>query len=761
MLLVGSRLGPYEIVSPLGSGGMGEVYRARDLRLDRDVAVKVLPEHLSKDSAALARFEREAKAVAALSHPNILSIHDFGVHQGICYAAMELLEGESLRVRISRSPFAWKKAIEIGIAIAEGLAAAHSKGVIHRDLKPENIFLTSDGYVKILDFGLMRWKPLLSTGDVSMAPTVMQTEPGIVLGTVDYMSPEQVRGEEVAESSDIFSLGCVLYEIVTGKRVFSKGTPAETIAAILKDEPEEIECGKNTPAELERIILHCLEKNSQARFHSSRDLAFALRGIEREQWQPSTKKEATFQKMIQAEQPSIAVLPFVDMSLEKDQEYFCDGITEELISALTNLEGLRVSSRTSAFQFRGKEQDIRKIGQHLNVSTVLEGSVRKAGNRIRIIAQLVKVEDGYHLWSEKFDREMADIFAIQDEIALAIVNKLKIKFKAETEDTEAVHLPLIKRYTENLEAYNLYLKGRYYWNERIHKAMEFFRLATEKDERYALAYTGIADSYSIFGLYGYIPPAEAFPKARSAAHKALEIDDTLPEAHLSMATVRWWFDWDFKAAERDFKRAIGMNPNFALAQVWYGNFLATLGRFEESLYHTRFGQQIDPLSPGTNIIAGNSLLLMGHYDLAIEEYRRVLEIEPNKPLALWYLGVTYGAKSLYEDALAALLKASDLSRRSNFSLALLGYLYGVSGKNQEAEQIMHELLERSKEQYVAPIYCAFVMIGLAEKDDVFEWLEKAFQDRNTLLTWIKFNPLMKSISSDSRFVKLLQRIGLA
>src|SRR5262245_13360635 len=477
MLSSGTRLGPYEILNSLGAGGMGEVYRARDTRLDRDVAIKLLSESLANNDVALKRFIREAKAIAAPSHPNILSIHEFDTQRGYMFIVTELLEGGSLRKLIASSVLTWERTLEIVFAVLEGLSEAHSKSIIHRDLKPENIFITTSGRVKILDFGLAQTRPVLSENELTRAPTQsFETQGPSILGTLPYMSPEQVRGQSVDTRSDIFSLGCVIYEMLTGRGLFFRQSTADTLAAILKDNPPAITPESGIPPRFVQIMLRCLEKDPAKRFQSCKDLISALQGIMKPGiFDPSSESDAP-QK---AASDSIAVLPFVDMSPQKDQEYFCDGLAEELINALSKIKGLNITSRTSAFQFKGKVEDIRIIGERLNVSTLLEGSVRKAGTKLRITAQLINVADGYHLWSEKYDREMEDIFAIQDDIARTIVSVLEVKLARQIKE------PIIKRSTDDVEAYNFYLQGRYYWNKRyqvgLQKGLEFFQKAILKD----------------------------------------------------------------------------------------------------------------------------------------------------------------------------------------------------------------------------------------------------------------------------------------
>ncbi|MBI3697620.1 MAG: protein kinase [Acidobacteria bacterium] len=558
-LPAGMRLGPYEILAPIGAGGMGEVYRARDSRLGREVAIKVLPEHLAQDPQALARFEREAKAVAALSHHNILAIHDVGREQGVSYAVTELLEGDTLRSGLDRGPLPWRKAVEIGVAVAEGLSAAHAKGIIHRDLKPGNIFLTSDGRVKVLDFGLARFNPPSAAQSEPVAQTA--TEAGTVMGTPGYMSPEQVRGVPVGPGSDIFSLGCVLYEMVSGRRAFSGKTPVETLSAVLKDHPAELaSSGKQIPLELDRLISHCLEKNPEERFQSARDLAFDMKSILGGSGVASPPAPG---KALD----SIAVLPFANASREPDAEYLSDGITESIINSLAQIAQLRVMPRSTVFRYKGQEVDPQAVGRELNARMVLTGRVILRGETLVVGMELVDVAQGSQLWGERYNRKLADIFAVEEEIARKISESLRMRLSGEEKKR------LAKRFTENTEAYQLYLKGRHYWVKRtpdsMKKGIEYFQQAIEKDPGYALAYAGVADCYSILSTYGAVSPREGWAKAKAAAAAAVALDPELAEGHTSLAFIRGFADWDWVAAEEECRRAIELNPAYWVAPYWY------------------------------------------------------------------------------------------------------------------------------------------------------------------------------------------------
>jgi serine/threonine protein kinase/Flp pilus assembly protein TadD len=641
-----TRLGPYEVQASLGAGGMGEVYRARDTRLERDVAVKVLPEQLAQDKQALHRFEREAKAVAALSHPNIVTIYDVGSDRGLTYAVMELLTGRTLRDRMRQGAFDWPEAVQIATAIADGLAAAHAKGVIHRDVKPQNIFLTDDGGVKVLDFGLARLESRESPSSPD-GPS-LDTRPGVVLGTVAFMSPEQVRGQTADARCDIFSLGSVLYEMVLGRHPFFGPTPADTMAAILNEHPAALsQSGRQRPAELDRLILRCLEKDATRRYASARDVAQALRAIGRGVSSDSQLETSAYgdtpQPAAAADRtPSVAVLPFRNLSSDPENEYFSDGLAEELINALAKVEGLHVTSRTSAFAFKGRNEDVRRIGEQLNVRTVLEGSVRKSGNRLRISAQLVNVADGYQLWAETYNRELDDIFAIQDEIALSIAKALRV-ILSEKEQRALEKVP-----TANVKAFEYYLRGRQFVHQFRRKGFEFaqqmFARAIAIDPKYALAHAGIADCHSLLYTY-WDPTPEHLKQADEASRKALELDPNLAEAHVARG-LAVSLTKQFAEAEREYETAIRLDPSLYAAHYFYGRACQSQGKLAEA---ARLFEQACQLCPDEYQSATHLGSVYAGLDCAadarsadergLKTVERHLELHPDDARAL-YLGAT-------------------------------------------------------------------------------------------------------------------------
>ena len=782
-LNAGSRLGPYVIEAPLGAGGMGEVYRARDSRLGREVAIKVLPAQLGQDLEALVRFEREAKAVAALSHSNILAIHDIGREQGVQFAVMELLVGETLRSRLAGSALPWRKAVEIGAAVAEGLAAAHAKGITHRDLKPENIFLTSDGQVKILDFGLARVRPQFSAQELSSAPTMsMSTEPGTVMGTVGYMSPEQVRGAEVGAPSDLFSVGCVLYEMVAGRRAFGRRSASDTQAAILRDEPPKVpDSASAIPPELERMITHCLEKNADERFQSARDLAFDLKAMLSrpgvpERPLPSLRRALLLATLtltlavaalvyvqlsrgrteVSTRIQSLAVLPLENLSSDPEQDYFADGMTEALITDLSKISALRVISRTSAMRYRGVKKSLREIARELDVDAVVEGSVLRVGDRVRITAQLIEAASDKHLWAESYERDSRDVLALQSEVAQAVAREIKITLTPE----ERSRLGRVSQV--NPEAHEAYLKGRFYWNQRTEKGLkqsiEYFQRAIETDPAYAAAYSGLADAYGILGNNQFVTAHDSFPKARAAAVKALQLDDSLAEAHASLALIMQNYDWDWVGAEREFQRAFGLNPNYASAHQWYAFYLVGMGRYADAVAEIKKARHLDPLSPRINSNVGLILYYARDYDQALRELHNALELDPIG--GRWFLGWVYGQKRMYEEGIAVSLERSQLLEGRGTSLPDLAHAYAVAGKTVEAKQTLKRIKEQSKRTYIPPDAIALVHVALNEKDKAFALLEEAYAQHNVLFYWLKADPRFDPLRSDPRFQELLRRLGL-
>ena len=760
--LIGRTLGHYRVVEKLGEGGMGIVYRAHDERLDRDVAIKVLPEEVAQDTDRLARFEREAKAFAALSHPNILEIFDFDTEDDVIFAVTELLEGETLRERLEAGALGWRQAIEMGASIAEGLAAAHQAGIVHRDLKPSNLFITADGRVKVLDFGLARYEKIESEKSATHAPTVTRhTDPGTVLGTVGYMSPEQVRGAPADHRSDIFSLGSVIYEMVSGCRAFVHDTAVETMNAILKEEPADISAlGTVLPPDLERTIRRCLEKSPAERFQSARDLAFTLRSPSSDAPRPTASGAAITPD---EPRPSIAVLPFANMSADPEQEYFCDGMAEEIINALTRIDDLSVVARTSAFSFRGKDIDIREIGRRLNANKVLEGSVRKSGERLRIHAQLINVEDGYHIWSERYDRDLEDIFEVQDEISLAIVDNLKISLSS-TERAAVTRPP-----TEDREAYSLYLKGRLFFNsmaeEGLNTAVDCFNAAIRKDPSFSLAYAGLADSYNFLCMgAGINPPKDSPKRALEAALKAVELEPDRAETHISLGNAATFIAWDRVTARKSFEKALELNPNSCDVAKWYAGYLIFLEHeYEEARGLLHRARGLDPLDIWVYSILGWLHLSTGEFETLVKEIEKALDIDPTWAYGPHALGEAYLALRRYDDAIASYEEAIRRMGRSITNIGELGMAHALAGNTQQALELMSEVEDAVPHSSRFAGFLTSIHIGMRDFDSAFRWFDRAIESRAAMVfivagvQWPNFEDFRK----DPRFAKTMTEAGLA
>jgi eukaryotic-like serine/threonine-protein kinase len=740
--MIGRTISHYQVLEKLGSGAMGTVYKARDLKLDRLVAIKFISQGLPSEHKS--RFIHEAKAASALDHINVCTIYEFGeTDEGDLFIAMAYCPGQNLRARLERGPLPLGEAVHIATQIAEGLAKAHSVGVLHRDIKPGNVMLTLDGVTKIVDFGLAK-----------LPHEAGLTSTGAVFGTVPYMSPEQLKGKTLDHRTDIWSWGVTAYEMLAGQQPFRGETELSTADAILNQEPPLLtQLRPEVPFELERIVSQALHKSPQERQHNAEELVRALRSISL----PSASGIVT--QDAGPAPASVAVLPFVNLSTEADSEYFSDGLTEELIHTLSCLPNLRVVSRTSAFEFKSKPQDIRKIGEQLKVSTVVEGSVRKLGQKLRISAQLVSVADGYCLWSQRFDREMKDVFEVQDEIAQTIADMLKVKFGQDTDRA------LIKRRTGNLEAYDLYLRGRFQWNKRsgegFQRALECFERALVQDPNYAAAYSGIADYHIAVASWGLEIPREAWPKAMTAAARALEIDDTLAEAHASMGTVRMWYEWNWKEAEREFLRAIELNPGHPNAHIQYNLLLVQTGRFDEAEREVRAALLSDPLSIPANTYLAGVFHYRREYDRSLERCGRALELDPDDIELHVVLALNYEQKGMYRQAIRELEKARELSGNNTLIFGPLGSCYAACGEKAQAMKLIEELDRASQLTYVAPITWAMIYLSLRERDLAFQWLEKAAEARDVLLCYLGVGPIYDCISGDPRYTKLLQHIGLA
>jgi serine/threonine protein kinase/Flp pilus assembly protein TadD len=737
--MIGQTISHYKILEKLGEGGMGVVYKAQDTKLGRPVALKFFPPDLCSDRQRKDRFIQEARIASSIDHPNVVAIYEIDeVENDNLFIAMAYYRGDTLDRRIKKGPLKLEEAIEIAIQVAQGLSKSHGLGIVHRDIKPSNILITEDGTAKILDFGVAT----LNASDVEYRSELS------VAGTLPYMSPEQIRGESTDFRTDVWSLAVVLYEMVTAQTPFTQEYEHAIRYSIENEkQPHVGDLAKNISSELDSILAKALEKDRENRFQRLEEMIDRLDLLRNH-----------LRTTIGDQKPTIAVMPFADLSPQHDQEYFCDGLTEELINALARISELRVSSRISSFQFKGKAVDIRLIGERLNVKTVVEGSVRKSGDNLRITAQLVDVSNGYQLWSERFDRKFLDIFAIQEEIAQKIVQTLKIKL------LPGLGGRLVKRSTDNLAAYNLYLEGRYYWNKRtaegLRKSIELFQQAVEKDPQYALAYTGIADAYSLMDQYGTLPLRESVQRAEAAAKRALELDDQLAEAHASAAQVEVSYNWNYVEAEKQLRKAILLNPNYATAHHWLAFCLTPVGAHDEALREIIKALELDPLSLILNRDKGIVLYYARQYDQAIAQANKVLEMDPHFALAHRLLAIAYERKGMYAESLKENRIWGDLTKDDLRTQAALGHVYAVSGQKNEALKIVQRLEQEIPSRKDLTSTVGLIYTGLGEIDRAFEWLDKAFENRSGPLGMIKVDPKLDTLRSDQRFAALLKKMGL-
>ena len=829
-------IGHYKILSLLGTGGMGEVYLAEDATLGRNVALKLLPADFTNDMNRVHRFQQEARAASKLNHPNIVTIHEVGQVDHTHFIATEFIDGETLRQQMAAVHLNLNKTLDIAIEIASALAVAHEAGITHRDIKPENIMLRRrDSIVKVLDFGLAKLAASEPSGiDTEAATKVLfKTDPGTVMGTVFYMSPEQARGTPVDGRTDLFSLGVVLYEMVSGHLPFTGNSTNEVISAILsREQPAPLaRFAHEVPAELDRIVNKALAKDREERYQSAKDLLIDLKRLkqrlafeaEQARSQPpdanrampaatndrhlaidsesgsiattadlaaavttsgttypssGTKRQrgviATLATVVLISVAvaayylysaragkaidSVAVLPFVNAGGDSNTEYLSDGISETLINSLTQLQQLRVVARHTAFRYKGKEIDPQTVGRELNVRAVLMGRVRQLGDTLNIQVDLVDVTTGAQLWGNDYERKIADVLAVKQEIAREVTENLRLRLSGEEQKR------LVKRDTTNAEAYQLYLKGRFSWNkyteEGFRKSIENFKQAVEKDPAYALAYSGLADSYSLLGELSVAPPKESFPQARAYAEKALVLDETLADAHLSLGIVKLLYEWDWPAAEKELRRAKELDPNNPQVYHFYGHYLQSVGRVEEAINETKRGVELDPTSLIISAELGWAYYCARQYDQAISQDRKTLELDPNFIYTSWVIAQSYEQTGRFQESVAELKRARTIDANWPYIIAELGYTYAASGERSQAEIILQQLKERAAREYIDAILIANIYVGLGQKDQAFAWLEKAYQERSGLMPWVKGEPKWDPLRGDARFADLLRRISL-
>jgi serine/threonine-protein kinase len=826
----------YSIIKKLGAGGMGEVYLAQDTRLDRKVALKLLLSEFVSNEDRLRRFVQEAKAAAALSHPNIAHIYEVGEADGTHYIAMEFVDGDTLTAKIQSDNHPLNTLLKYLSQVAEGLAKAHAVGIVHRDLKPDNVMITRDGYAKILDFGIAKLVGTKgapgTTGEdlteraTALIPAQPLSTAGTVIGTVGYMSPEQAQGKLVDQRSDIFSFGCILYEAATRRRPFEGDSVIDTLHKIIySPAPPITDLNPSAPADLQRIVRRCLAKDPEKRYQTIRDVANDLEDLRRDKEsdlatarrvplegistagagasetasrQPEAessdvhahstssaeylvteikrhKLAALFVLLIvtiaavgvsfylharntEVAIESIAVLPFANQNNDPDMDYSSDGLTEGIINSLTHLPNLKVIARSSVFRYKGKETDPLTAGKELGVRAVLTGRLAQRGDSLLVSAELVDVRDNKQLWGEQYSRRVSDLLTVQREIANEITNGLKLKLSGEQ------HTRVTKHYTDNPEAYQLYLRGRFYWNKRtgeaLKKSIEYFNQAVEKDPGYALAYAGLADAYGLLPSYSAGSPEESFPKAKAAAKKAIELDDSLAEAHTSLANAIFIYDWKLPEAIKEFQRAIELNPNYATAHHWYSDGpLLVMGRFDDAIAEMKRAQELDPLSLIINAEIGVNYYFAGQYDRSIEQLRKTIEMEPNFYFAHYNLGIAYELKGDFREALLECETAKRLGDDPSV-LSLTGHVLAMSGNRDEALKTLDEMKELSKQRYLSAYLFARVYAALGDKDQAFQWLEKSYQDHAVDLCLFKIDPQMENLRTDPRFAELVRRIGL-
>jgi serine/threonine-protein kinase len=741
---------------------MGAVWRAADTKLDREVAIKILPPNLGHDPAKRSDFEREAKAVAALNHPNIVTIHSVEELDGILFITMEYVDGKTLDELIPSGGLPLQNFFDLALPSVEALHAAHSSGVTHRDLKPANIMVRNDGQVKILDFGLAALRERQSSSDATDVPTETLTQSSEVRGTLPYMSPEQLQGEMLDHRTDIFSMGAVLYEMATGQRPFGAKTTAALIAAILRDYPQPVtELNGALPRHLQRIITHCIQKDRGRRMQTSLDLLNQLKTLRGEVLAGMTGAGfmAPTHTGAASARKSIAVLPLENLSGDPEQEFFTDGMTDALITDLAKIRGLKVISRTSVMQYKGAKKPLREIAKELGVGVVVEGSVLRAGERVRITAQLIEASTDEHLWAENYDRDLRDVLSLQAEVARAIAEQIHVRL------TEKDHARLGGSTTVHPEAHEACLRGRHFWYKRtpeaVRKGLECFRRAVEIDPRYAPAHAGLADSYLVDGgRYLGVPQEEAYTRARNEALQALRIDDGLAEAHTSLGGVLGDYDWEWTEAEAEYKRAIELNPNYVTARLWYADHLARMARHGEAVRQARWGLEIDPLSLVSNFFLAWVLYFARLHDRAIDQARRTLELDSSYVAAHRVLGWAHEEQGEHNEAIAAHETASRLSDGSPGFHAQLGRARALAGATDAAREILDELKRMSSETPVSSMDIAIIHAALGERDAAFASLGRAFDEHSEHVPYLGVNPRVDALRDDPRFDALLGRLGL-
>lgn len=817
MLHAGDRFAHYKIIRQIGIGGMGEVYLAEDEKLDRRVAIKILNQRFGKNDSHLQRFIREAKAASSLNHPNILVIHEIGVGEDANFIVSEFVEGRTLREMIGGSELKVSDVLDITIQIAEALSAAHGAGIVHRDIKPENIVVRPDGYVKVLDFGLAKLlKPqniFLDEGDKTAIQN--HTAQGVIMGTVNYMSPEQAKAETVDERTDIFSLGVVIYEILTGATPFQGDSMSETFANLINAEPPALALPASSMSqELQRIVSKMLRKEKGERYQTSKDLLADLKALRENiafdeklgDLRADTSSNSTAplprhtnpvdpsnttasipkgraailrwvtvallavaaiglayylytgrQNSVSNDRRSLAVLPFTNASQDVNAEYLADGVSESIINSLSQLSGLKVMSRNSSFRFRNDQSDTRAIASQLNVENIVTGDIKQVGDKLVINVRLIDAGDDSQIWGNQYVSTLTDVIAAQNEIAQAVARNLKVKL------TPSDTAQLSKRYTENIEAYQLYLRGRFHvlkiLPDEIRQGIAYFQQAIDLDPNYALAYAGISGAYRGLAIGTEISPADSFAKSRAAANRAIEIDDTVPDGHTGLGMTMFWADWDWDGAEQHLRRAIELNPNDVNGHLFYAHVLSNTGRHQQALGEVKLARELDPLSPFAGALEGQFLFHAGKHDEALDRLQKTLDLAPNFWMPHSFAALVYIDKRMFPEALAAARKARTLSAASTFSIGLETYALAKMGNREEAEKVLGEMLEISRTRGMPPTHLATAYNGLGDTESALEWLEKGFAERDPKMTFLKVDPKWNNLRSSPRFIELMRRMN--
>ena len=743
----GTRLAQYEVDAPLGSGGMGEVYKARDLRLARDVAIKVMASHVAADPIMRQRFETEARAVAALSHPSIRSIHELAIADGVPFAVMELLEGETLRERLQRGAMPWRDAVHATVSVADGLAAAHAKGIVHRDLKPENVFVTADGALKILDFGLALQR--MAAAEVA---TGTQTAVGLVLGTLGYMSPEQVTGDTVDGRSDIFATGCLLYEMLTGSKLFGGVSPQETVAGLLREGPRDLKAVTTlAPPELRTILSRCLERRPERRFESASHLAAALRGL-----LSGSGARVSSGAGSKARGKSLAVLPFLNSGGDDGIDYLTDGITESIINSLSQLPGLRVVPRSLAFRYKGLQADPSTIGLALNARTILTGRVVRQGDTLDIQAELVDTVDEAQLWGERFRHQVADVMAVQEEIAWQISEALRLRLSQKHKTS------LRKRPTVNPDAYHEYLRGRHFWHnwgpENLKRAVEHYQKALAHDPAYALAYAGLGHAYGALAYYGLLAPAEGFPRARAAAERALELDPKLADAHATLALERLFWGWNWTESGTAYERAMTLNPEEPLVLTMYALFLSTSARHDEAITLALKARKLDPLSPFVGVGVGWAYHFGGQHEPVIREMTDLLNVHPGMTEAGNLLVASFHDLGRHDEALE--IMARQPCWQLTFDADAMRQAFTSGGPSAMYREQLEQMYRMPGLPPSLGFLFAIVHTKLGESERALDHLERMVDAHVGGVVFLGIDPILSTLRGNARYDALIARAGI-